>query len=202
MNTPTFLTLFALIVSTLRIQAADACCAVPLAPAESWSSESLFHIEAGFKTQDEKATRLSDLKGAPTVVAMFYASCKTVCPRLISELKNIEKKLPEDQRDKLRVVLISFDPGRDTPEALKTYAENWQMDPVRWQLWSGAATDVRTVAAALGIRYRKTPEGEISHSAPILLLNAEGEIDTRLDIPGGETQKAFEARLPEVLSAS
>jgi len=181
---------------------ADSCCSPSPAPAATWTSESLFHIEAAFQTQTETKVRLSDLKGAPTLVAMFYASCPTVCPRLMGELKGIEARLPEEQRGRLRVVLITFDPERDTPEALTTFAENWNMDTARWQLWSGDPVGIRTVAASLGVRYRTTPNGEISHSAPIVLLNAKGEIDQRLDAPGGEKQKAFEARLLEVLLAS
>jgi protein SCO1/2 len=195
MNTSIPLLIFALCLSTVRLAAAEGCCAKPPAPAESWSSESLFHIESVFQDQNETKVRLADLKGRPTLVAMFYANCPTVCPRLIVELKGIEERLPEDKRGQLRVVLISFDPERDTPKVLSDFAKNWKMDPQRWQLWSGA------VAASLGVRYRSTPEGEISHSAPIVLLNTEGEIDTRLESPGGEKQAAFEQRVLEVLSA-
>jgi protein SCO1/2 len=202
MNIPIILIATSLLLTTTRIVAAEACCATPPAPAETWSSQSLFHIESTFKTQIGKETNLAALKGRPTVVAMFYASCSTVCPRLITVLKDIEERLPEDKRGQFRVVLISFDPERDTPEALAAFAKNWGMDPERWQLWSGAAADVRTVAASLGVRYRSTPDGEFSHSAPIILLNAEGEIDKRLEPPGGENQKVFEAHLLEVLSAS
>lgn len=188
-----------LLLSSFQLPAADSCCSVaPPEKAEAWSGNSLFHIDATFTNHTEVTRSLADLKGHSTLVAMFYANCATICPRLVNEIKQIEARLPEAARKNFKVVLISFDPERDTPEALAAFAKIWEMDAERWELWSGQEKDVRTMAAALGIRYRRTPDGEIAHSAPLVLLNEKGEIETRIEAPGGEGADAFDQTLAEV----
>ena len=38
------------------------------------------------------------------------------------------------------------------------------------------AADVRKIAAALGVQYKQSPDGEFNHSSVISVLNAHGEI--------------------------
>ena len=59
------------------------------------------------------------LRGKPRVVAMFYTSCQYMCPLIIESGKAVERKLTPAQRARMGVVLISLDPGRDTPAALR-----------------------------------------------------------------------------------
>jgi protein SCO1/2 len=44
----------------------------------------------------------------------------------------------------------------------------------RWRLARTAASDVRPLAAVLGVQYRNLPDGDINHSSAILLLDADG----------------------------
>jgi protein SCO1/2 len=74
----------------------------------------------------------------------------------------------------MRVLMISLDPERDTPAALADLAERHRVDGTRWRFVRSAPGDVRVVAAMLGVKYRKLPDGAINHSSPILLLDAEG----------------------------
>ncbi len=168
------------------LQASDACCSVAPPPetAPAYSDNSLFHLQASFLNTDGKEVKLADYEGKPFILAMFYATCPTVCPRLILDVHKIEAKFSEEEKTQLPVLLVSFDPETDTPANLKTFAKSWDMDTPRWQLWSGTAENARTLAAGLGIRYRKAPNGEISHSAPITLINAQGEIELQLAGPG------------------
>lgn len=171
---------------TPLVQGADSCCAVAetTEAAPAFSDTSLFHLEASFVDTEGKEVKLANYKGKPFILTMFYASCPTVCPRLIQDLFKIESTLSEVEKAQLPIILVSFDPETDTPESLTLFAKNWEMDTPRWQLWSGSPENSRTLAAGLGIRYRKTPDGEISHSAPITLINAQGEIAIQLAGPG------------------
>ncbi|MDF3130777.1 SCO family protein [Kiritimatiellaeota bacterium B1221] len=168
------------------LSASDACCSVANAgeAAPLYSDNSLFHLQATFLNPDGEKAQLADFKGKPFILAMFYATCPTVCPRMILDISKIDAQLDEAERSQLPILLVSFDPETDTPEKLKTFAENWDMETPRWQLWSGSPEHARTLAAGLGIRYRKAPDGEISHSAPITLVNSQGEIELQLAGPG------------------
>ncbi|WFB36714.1 SCO family protein [Kiritimatiellota bacterium B12222] len=173
-------------LSTVQLHSADSCCAVTPATtaAPIYSDTSLFHLQASFLNTDGEKVTLSDYQGKPFILAMFYATCPTVCPRLIQDVLKMEDLLTASEQAQLPVILVSFDPETDSPEKLTAFAKSWEMDTPRWQLWSGNAKDARTLAAGLGIRYRKTPDGEISHSAPITLINAQGEIALQLAGPG------------------
>ncbi|MEN3582837.1 MULTISPECIES: SCO family protein [unclassified Streptomyces] len=56
--------------------------------------------------------------GKPTLIYFGYTHCPDVCPLTLSNIAVAKSKLPEAEREKLRVVFVSTDPERDTPEAL------------------------------------------------------------------------------------
>ncbi len=46
----------------------------------------------------------------------------------------------------VRLVSISVDPERDTPEVLSRYAERYKADPDRWLFLTGKKGDIRRLA--------------------------------------------------------
>lgn len=150
--------------------------------------ESLYQLRAQLTDQHGAALGLASFRGAPLLVTMFYASCTSICPLLIGQLKRIEGALEPRQRARMRVLLISLDPARDTVPRLAELAARHGVDDHRWTFTRTAEPSVREVAALLGIRYRVMPDGEISHSPVISLLDAEGALVERsegtLDDPG------------------
>jgi protein SCO1/2 len=104
-----------------------------------------------------------------------------------SKLKRLEAALTPEARASVRVVLVSLDPARDTPESLKKLAQAHGVDPSRWRLLWTREENVQELAAVLGIKYRALPNGEMNHSSVITLLDREGTIDQRLDGLGQET---------------
>jgi protein SCO1/2 len=77
------------------------------------------------------------------------------------------------------VLLVSFDPARDTPEALRRFADARHADPARWVVARADESEVRELAAVLGIRYRELEGGAFNHSSVITLLDADGMIRAR-----------------------
>lgn len=141
-------------------------------PAET--GDSLYLLGGSFTDQDGKAWRLEDLRGEPVLISMFYATCPHACPLLISDIKRVERAVPEHLRGKLRVVLVTFDPDRDTEAALRKLRDAHQVDTSRWSFLRTDANTVRALAAVLGIRYRFGNDGSIGHSSVITLLDGEG----------------------------
>jgi protein SCO1/2 len=112
---------------------------------------------------------------------MFYASCPMACPMLIEDVRALERQVPDDARDDLRVLLVSLDPARDTPEALADVVRRHAIDGSRWTLARPAPDDVRLVAAVLGIAYRDDGAGGMNHSSILTLLDRDGRPVVRLE---------------------
>ncbi len=143
-------------------------------PNESTASESIYQLNVALTSHANQAIKLDVYRGQPTLVTMFYGSCPNVCPLLIETLQSIEKSLGEKDRNRLRVLMVSIDPDRDTPAALTTVAKNHRVDLSRWTLARTSAADVRKIAAVLNVQYRKLPNGEYNHSSVITLLDVGG----------------------------
>jgi protein SCO1 len=140
-----------------------------------FTDNSIYQLESEWINQDNKEFRLSSFKGKPVVLTMFFASCTYACPILVNDMKKIESSLPGDMHG-YNFVLVSIDPERDTPEALKNFADAKNLDKERWTLLTGSGDDIMELAALLGFKYKKEADGSYSHSNMILVLNEEGEI--------------------------
>lgn len=144
--------------------------------AEHDPPQSLYHLDARLIDQAGKKHGLDVYRGHPVLITMFYSSCQATCPLIIDTLRVTERALSPEQRANLRVLMVSFDPQRDTPAALHEVAEERHVDGTRWTLAHADAATVRTLAALLNIQYRQLPSGEFNHSAVITLLSPKGEI--------------------------
>ena len=133
------------------------------------------------------------LRGKPRVVSMFYTSCQYICPLIVDSGKAIEHQLSPAERGRIGIVLISMDPARDTPIALRKVFEKRGLDAGGWLLASPPAADVRAVAGLLGIRYRQLADGEFNHTSALVLLDAEGRIVARTEQVGSKPDPEFVA---------
>jgi protein SCO1 len=161
------LTLFLLLPGAAGVLAA----APPPLPGDS-----VYQVDARLEDPSGAATGLDRHRGAPVVISMFYGSCPHVCPLLISTIQRYERGLPEPQRARLRVLIVSIDPKRDTPAKLAEIAARHGVDGGRWTLARTDEASVRKLAAVLNIQYRELPDGEFNHSTVITLLDAEGRV--------------------------
>lgn len=143
-------------------------------------SDSVYHLKPTLTNQDGAAVQLDHYRGSPVVISMFYATCPTACPMLINDVKALEASLPEAERASLRVFLVSLDPA-DTPEALADVLIRHDLDASRWTLVRTDDGAVREIAAALGISYRATGDGQMNHSALLTLLDVNGRPVSRLE---------------------
>jgi protein SCO1 len=138
--------------------------------------DSIYGLDVPLTTQDGKTARLPSLIGQVRIISMFYARCPYVCPMTIETLKRIDAQLNDRERANLRVLLVSMDPERDTPEALAALAAKRQLELARWSLARPQPGDVRKIAAVLGVQYRQLADKEFNHSTILALVSAEGRI--------------------------
>ncbi|MCG2583824.1 SCO family protein [Massilia sp. TS11] len=173
--------------------------AASAAPATSQSipGDSVYRLPLQMVNQDGQRFALASRRGKPQVLSMFYNSCEFVCPMLIDTIRLTSDQLSPAERGALDLMLVSFDPARDTPAVLKTVASNRQLDR-QWTVATSDVAGVRKLAAALGIQYRKLSNGEFNHTTVLVLLDADGRIAARTQVLG-EVDPAFLARLHDIL---
>lgn len=139
------------------------------------SGASIFQLGSVWKNQRGESVNLSTLKGKPRLVVMLFTRCETACPLLVEDLKDITKEVDEKRAGKMDVSIFSLDSFRETPESLMAFSIKRKL-PANWELHTSNADAVAELAAALGVRYKRLPNGDFIHSNVIYLLNSEGEI--------------------------
>lgn len=130
---------------------------------------SLYDLDVSLISADGESIATNVGRGRPMLISMFYASCSAACPALIGALKVAAESAPPETQ----VLLVSFDPERDTPAKLRELATTHKLD-ARWTLAVADDSNARTLAALLGIKYRRVPSGEFFHNAVIVAVDAEG----------------------------
>lgn len=153
---------------------------LPLAAAEL-PGNSIYNLPISLVDQDGHASALADRRGTAQLVSMFYTSCQYVCPLIVETMKRTQQTLAPEERQRMRVLLVSFDPARDTPQRLREVYQERKLDKATWTLARTEENDARQLAAILGIQYRALANREINHSSALVLLDAEGRIVARTD---------------------
>lgn len=115
------------------------------------------------------------LRGKPVAVFFGFTSCPDVCPTTLTQLSVVMNKLGP-QADQIRVLLISVDPDRDTPEVMKRYTASFGP----WFLGlTGSHDALESLRKAYGVyaaMESSDSEGtyNVMHSAAIFAFDAQG----------------------------
>jgi protein SCO1/2 len=171
------------------------CLLLPAAAGAAWAAppprDSVYNLPVTLLDQDGRGFGWGERRGQVQLVSMFYTSCQYICPLIVDSGKAVERQLGADERARLRVLLISMDPARDTPAALRRTADQRRVDTTRWTLAQPRPEDVRSVAGLLGIRYRLLADGEFNHTSALVLLDAEGRVLARTERMGSKPDPEF-----------
>lgn len=115
----------------------------------------------------QKLRLYSDLlKGKVVVIHSFFATCQGSCPVAAATFLKLQQHFGDRLGKELSFLSVSVDPERDTPTALKAYAQRFQVRP-GWHLLSGKKENVDWALYKLG-QYVEVKE---SHSNVILIGN-------------------------------
>lgn len=127
--------------------------AAPMAPmAKPKRDPQAYFSDREFFTQDGKKVRFySDvLKGRTVVLSTIYTNCDDACPLITQQLLQVKNKLGDSFGKDVFFVVISSDPERDSPQALKKYAAKQSADGPGWVYLTGRKPDVDFVLKRLG----------------------------------------------------
>lgn len=117
-------------------------------------------------------------RGKLLLIYFGYTHCPDVCPAALGTLSQVVNTLSEAERAKLRMLMISLDPARDTVQRLKEYTAFFHP-----QMQGGVTSqaEVDRLVKAFGAGYVRQPAAAdgsyaIDHSSGIYLVGVDGKL--------------------------
>lgn len=160
-------------------------CTLVLSFAASAQTETALHNVRGFlpdlrftlEGDGGKTVTQDDFKGRTVLMFFGYASCPDVCPTTMAQLSQVMHELGDDA-SKVRILFVSVDPHRDTPEILQAYVRAFDSNAIGL---TGTEKQVADVARRYRVAYQiEKPKGddpenyEVAHSRGVYIFDAQG----------------------------
>lgn len=143
----------------------------------------------------------AELTGGPTLLFFGYSSCPDICPVHLASIASAMEQT-RTRYDQVRVVFVSVDPERDTPERIDTFLDHFDDRMI------GLYAELPVVEEALAqldlpgpIVEGPDPRGEgdlIGHPAQVIGFDAQGR--ARRVWPFGTRRSDWVADLPRIVA--
>ncbi|MCQ4270489.1 SCO family protein [Pseudomonas kuykendallii] len=150
--------------------------------------------------QDGNALAVDELKGRWSLLFFGYTFCPDICPTTLAQMREVKGLLPAEARERLRVVLVSVDPNRDTPQQLKQYLGYF--DPSFIGL-TGELERIQTLANGVSIPFipadTSKPGYTVDHSGNLVIIGPDGRQRGFIRAPLNSQKLA--AQLPALLNS-
>ena len=132
----------------------------------------------GFSLLDQRGEAIDAtvFEGQWDLVFFGFTHCPDICPMTLQILATARRTLEERGVQPLpRIVLVSVDPERDTPDSVGRYVEYFGEGNLGI---TGDLEEIRRLTSGLGIYFQKqAPEGagyNVDHSAAVLVVDPDG----------------------------
>ncbi|MFN8458954.1 MAG: SCO family protein [Anaerolineae bacterium] len=122
--------------------------------------------------------RLSQVKGDIALVFFGYTHCPDACPLTMYEVKQTLAGLKQG-KERVRVIFISVDPERDTPEVLGKYVAGFGPEFIGL---TDEMNKVQTVMKPFGVMAEKDAGDDsaggyiVAHSTRLFLVDPQGQL--------------------------
>ena len=176
-------------------------------PQSKWSlydvSGHLPDLEFALQGAGNKTVTQKDLKGKTVLMFFGYASCPDICPTTMAQLTEVIQNLGDQAKD-VRIVFISVDPHRDTPDILQAYVDAFNKNAIGL---TGTESQIANLARRYRIAYQieKPKPGasadsyDVTHSRGVFIFDNKGHArllasDTEaVDLVTQDVKKLIEA---------
>lgn len=171
---------------------------------QNWNAKSISGLmpELSYELTDTSGETVTaeDTDGNIRLMFFGFTSCPDICPTTLTKLARVVRNLPEPARKDVKIIFVSVDPERDTPERIKNYVEFFNASIIGL---TGSEKNLRELSK----RYRttfgyETPDErgnyDVSHSSAVYVFDRNGE--ARLLVRPGQSPEALAADLTALAS--
>ncbi len=143
------------------------------------NGDTLYHSIGSFSLVNQYGETITEsaMKGKICVSNFFFATCKSICPEMSSNLTEVQKAFNND--DSVRIFSHSVNPLHDTVEVLLSYASQYGAQKNKWHFLTGNKKTIYDLAKTSylvnAIEDDGSPEGFL-HSELFLLTDTKGRI--------------------------
>lgn len=122
------------------------------APAAGTRDARSYFTDTQLLTQEGRSVRFySDvLADRVVLINVVFTQCDDACPLITRKLREVRGRLGARLAKQVHFISISIDPERDTPQALKQFAQAQDVDAPGWTFLTGTKADISLVLARLG----------------------------------------------------
>jgi protein SCO1 len=148
-------------------------------------------LEPLFALTTHSGVRLAPelVNGHPVAVVFGFTHCPDVCPTTLLDWSNVLASLGPDG-DRLKVLFVSVDSERDTPEALKAYMASF--DP-RIIALTGSAAEIAAAARTFNAFYEKLVDSgggfTFDHTIKTYFVGRDGKLAGSVDLRTAESDR-------------
>jgi cytochrome oxidase Cu insertion factor (SCO1/SenC/PrrC family) len=166
-----------------------------VAPDHAWAGPEL--ADFSLVKSDGSAVTRADLAGRPCVFDFVFSTCTGPCPAMSASMRQLADELAGAP---VRLVSISVDPERDTPEVLAEYAATLGADPEQWWFLTGEADEILSLARSVSLAVDPVPAAEaqlgmqVTHSTKFVVVDGEGLVRGYYDGTSDDGRAAAAAR--------
>ncbi|MCC6313002.1 MAG: SCO family protein [Thermomicrobiales bacterium] len=149
---------------------------------------------------DGEPFSFADRVGTVQLLYFGYTTCPDLCPTTLLDFATVKEDLGPDA-DRVRFLMASVDPERDTAERLQEYMGFFDPDFIGLR---GDAEETAAAAQAFGVTVKRVEHPEsstgylIDHTALIYVIDQEGRL--RLSYPYGTDPALIAADVRHLLN--
>ena len=139
-----------------------------------------------------------ELTGDASLLFFGFTHCPEVCPTTLSSIINATDDLNFKNKN-IKIIFVSLDPKRDTPENLKDYISGFDSDIIGI---TGDNEEISKFAKKWNIYWEKTNNSDddynINHTASVFMLDRDGDFSGT--ISWGENRKIIIEKIINLLN--
>jgi len=123
-----------------------------------------------------KQITLESLRGKPVIINLIYTSCYHICPTVTTNLARVVNIAVDALgEDSFSVLTIGFDTPVDTPDRMRVFASQRNIDLDNWHFVSATPETMKGLGTDVGFSYFSSPKG-YDHMIQATVLDSKGKV--------------------------